>query len=616
MRPPARSSSFCRPASDHRRPSRDSSQTCGSPCDASVLTPLKPSRKRKRSLLLLSILWLGCLLTPLQAKDRWTELNIGPYVVDTRGDMSTARSVLTQVEQLRWVLGNLLESQDLKSVWPIRIILTQNSDTNPTIRTQFVSQNGEEAPQFVSQNGQYLLVCSPDEPLPLGEIAGILLDANTPRLPPEVEHGLRQLFSTIQSHGTHVTWGSAPARPDLAWARMQLFATKFEYSLSFHIFLASLRDGSTVTTAEQNAFAKPAKELEAEAAANLAAGHWDAVSVSGRPLDPKRDFGEHAVDPEVIDVYLAEADLSADPDAAEKAYKAAIATGVPANAALGYAGLAQLAKRRHQPYKPYLDDAISVGSRRASVYLEKADGLSGDQAAELLKKAALYNPRWAEPVYRQAQLAVKPADKVALLHNCTQLDPRRTDCWLQLAQLQSTMGDGPGAQGSWFRAEQSAPTDSQRDRIHTMRLASEEQRLNAVEAKRRQEQQAAEADEDRALRAEAARIHAAERRANRELAAESGAPVPANPATANQFTAKAKKLTGTLVAIGCSNSSSATLSVRDRRGETTKVLLGDKSQLDLSCGVQRPPLPISLTYSEHPDDQLGTAGQVVTLNLQ
>ena len=588
MRPPARSSSFCRPA-----------------CKPRVgFVPL----------LLLSLLWCVCLSAPLNAKDRWTELNIGPYFVDTSGDASTARSVLTQAEQLRWVLGNLLESQDLKSVWPIRILLTQNVEKNPTIRTQFVSQNGEEAPQFVSQNGQYLLICPPDEPLPLGEIAGILLDANTPRLPPEVEHGLRQLFSTIQSRGTHVTWGSAPARPDLGWARMQLFATKFEYSLSFHIFLASLRDGSTIRTAEQNAFAKPAKELEAEAAANLAAGHWDAVQVSGRPLDPKRDFGEHAIDPEVIDVYLAEADLAGDPEAAEKAYKAAIATGVPANAALGYTGLAQLAKRRHQPYKPYLDDAISVGSRSASVYLEKADGLSGDQAVELLKKAAIYNPRWAEPLYRQAQLAAKPADKVALLHNCTQLDPRRTDCWLELAHLQSTMGDGPGAQGAWFRAEQSAPTDSQRDHIHTMRLASEEQRLDAAEAKRRQEQQAAEADDDRALRAEAARIHAAERRANRELTAESGAPVPANPATAGQLTAK--KLTGTLVAIGCSNASSATLSVRDRRGQTTKVLLGDKSQLDLSCGVQRPPLPISLTYSEHPDDQLGTAGQVVTLNLQ
>jgi hypothetical protein len=563
---------------------------------------------------LLASFCLGCITAPLQAKDRWTELNIGPYFVDTDGDTNAARSALTQAEQLRWVLGNLLESQDLKTVWPIRILLTQNNGANPTLRSQFVSQNGEEAPQFVSQNGQYLLVCSPDEPLPLGEIAGILLDANTPRLPPEVEHGMRQLFSTLQARGTHVTWGGAPARPDLAWARMQLFAIKFEYSLSFHIFLAALRDGSTIRTAEQNAFAKPAQELEAEAAANLAAGHWDAVPVSGRPLDPKRDFGEHAVDPELIDVYLAEADTDAEPQAAEKAYRAAIATGVAANAAIGYAGLAQLARRTHQPDKPYLDDAISVGSRSASVYLERADGLSGDQAVELLKKAALYNPRWAEPLYRQAELASKPADRVALLHGCTQLDPRRTDCWVELAQLQSTQGDGSGSQGSWFRAEQSAPTGTDKERIQNLHRASEEQRLDAADAKRRQEQQAAEEDDDRALRAEAARIHAAERRANGELASESGAAVPSHPATANQFTTR--KLTGTLVAVGCSIGDSATLSVHDRRGQITKVILGDKSQLGLPCGVQRPPLPVSLTYSEHRDDQLGTDGEVVTLNRQ
>ncbi len=528
--------------------------------------------------------------------------------------MPAARSALTQAEQLRWVLGNLLESQDLKSVWPIRILLTKNSGTNQTLRSQFVSQNGEEAPQFVSQNGQYLLVCSPDEPLPLGEIAGILLDANTPRLPPEVEHGMRQLFSTVQARGTHVTWGGAPARPDLAWARMQLFATKFEYSLSFHIFLAALRDGSTIPTAEQNAFAKPAQALEAEAAANLAAGHWDAVPVSGRPLDPKRDFGEHAVDPELIDVYLAEADAAADPQSAEKAYKAAIATGVAANAAVGYAGLAQLA-RRQPPARQALSGRRHFGGQSQRLRLPgKSRGTIGRSGRGTAEEGALYNPRWAEPLYRQAQLASKPADREALLRGCTQLDPRRTDCWVELAQLQSAQGEGSASQGSWFRAELSAPTGADKDRIHNLHLASEEQRLDAAEAKRRQEQQAAEEDDDRALRAEAARIHAAERRANRELASESGAAVPSHPATADQFTTK--KLTGTLVAVGCSVGDSATLSVHDRRGQTTKVVLGDKSQLGLPCGVQRPPMPVSLTYSEHRDDQLGTDGEVVTLNRQ
>lgn len=517
------------------------------------------------------------------------------------------------MEQLRWVLGNLLESQDLKSVWPFRILLAKNEGTNPTFRSQFVSQNPEDATRFVLQNGQYLLVCSPTEPLPLGEVAGILLDANTPRLPPEVEHGLRQLFSTLHAQGTHVTWGGSPVHPDLAWARMQLFATKFEYSLSFHIFLASLRDGSTLRTAEQNAFGKPAQTLESEAAANLAAGHWDAVPVSGRPLDPKRDFGEHSVDAATVDIYLADAQLAADPQAAEKAYKAATATGNPADAALGYAGLAELAKRKHEPYKPHLEDAMQVGSRSAQVYLQEADGLSGDQAVELLKKAASLNPRWAEPIYRQAQIASKPADQEALLRKCTELDPRRTECWVKLAQLQSVDGHATAAQGSWLRAEQSAPTGPARDHIHQLRLGSEEQRLNAADAERRRQQEAAQEDDDRALRAEAARIHAAERRANRETASESNSSAAANAVPWNQLAAK--RLTGYIVAIGCTEPA-ATLSIRDRQGQTTKVLLGDRSKLGLSCGIQRPPMPVSLTYSEHPDNQLGTAGEVVSLKRQ
>lgn len=546
----------------------------------------------------------------MSARERWTELNIGPYFIDTEGDIPAARNSLTQLEQLRWVLGNLLESQDLKSVWPFRILLTKNEGTNPTFQSQFVSQNGEDTTRFVLQNGQYLLVASPNEALPLGEVAGILLDANTPRLPPEVERGIRELFSTLQAQGARVTWGSAPVHPDLAWARMQLFATKFEYSLSFHIFLASLRDGSTLSVAEQNAFGKPARTLEAEAAANLAAGHWESVPVSGRPLDPKRDFGEHSVDGSIMDVYFADAQLAADPEAARKAYNAAVQIGDPHAAALGYAGLAGLAKRQHKPYKPYLDDAMQVGSRSAPVYLEAANGLSGDQAVELLKKAALLNPRWAEPIYRQALITTKPAGREALLRQCTDLDPRKTECWVTLAQLQSEEGHATAAQGSWLRAEQSAPNNLERDRIHQLNTSSEEQRLNAAEAERRRQEQAAQEDDDRALRSEAARIHAAERRANRELANESSSPAPTQVVPWNRLATK--KLNGSIVVVGCVDPSS-TISVRDSQGKTINLTVQDRAHLGLFCGVQRPPIPVSVTYSEHPDTQSGTAGEVVSL---
>src|SRR5579884_1616808 len=192
------------------------------------------------------------------ARDKWTELNIGPFYVDTGGDIGAARNDLTQLEQVRWVLGGLLESPDLTSIWPIRLILTQNAKTNP---------NG-----FVFRLGQWVFVCPPEARLPLDQVARILLDDNTPRLPPNVEKGLPELFSTLEAHGARVTWGGPPAHPDLAWARMQLFATKFEYSLSFHVFLAALKTGTDLRAAERNAFGKDPDALEKEAAANLEIG--------------------------------------------------------------------------------------------------------------------------------------------------------------------------------------------------------------------------------------------------------------------------------------------------------------------------------------------------------
>lgn len=533
------------------------------------------------------------------AHDRWTELNIGPFYVDTDGDVGAAREMLTQLEQVRWVLGGLLESKDLPSVWPIRVIATNSAKTNPT-------------GQFVRQNSYYLLLTAPGSRLPLDEVAGILLDANTPRLPDEVESGLRQLFGTLQARGSRVTWGGAPAHPDLAWARMQLFATKFEYGSSFHIFFKALA-GSTLRAAEQNAFGKDSKLLEQEAQANLAAGSWQAVPVSGRPLDPKRDFGEHSVDSAMVGVYLADLQLSHDRDAAEAAYKSAVeAKG--AAAALGYEGLARIAELSHENPKPYLDNAIHAGSKDAWVYVASADGLEAAQALPLLKKAAQLNPLWAEPIYQQAQLAPDPAQKEALLKQAAQLAPRETKYWLELAQLQTSSGEATAAQGSWLRAEDSAPNAAERDRIHKLRLDSEQERLDAADDARRRDRESAHVADQRAQQAELDRIRAAEAKANRAADTEAGADKPVQAVPWDQVVAQ-KKLQGTLVRVDCLHTATR-LWVRDRAGNLVQLLIKDAAHPGLPCGPQQPPRKISLAYAADPDERFHTAGTVVSLQLQ
>jgi hypothetical protein len=519
--------------------------------------------------------------------------------VDTDLDASAAREDLTQLEQVRWVLGGLLESQDLHSVWPIRVLLTsQNEKTNPV--------------KFVWQNGQWLLVTSPKSPLPLGDAAGILLDANTPRLPPEVESGLRQLFSTLQAHGSRVSWGGAPAQPDLAWARMQLLATKFEYGSSFHIFLTALKNESSLRVAEQNAFGKDFNSLEQEAAANLAKGNWQAVAVSGRPLDPRRDLGEHSLDAAIAAVYLANARFSRDPKGAEGAYKSAVEAGGAA-APLGFEGLAQVAELEHLDPKPDLQNAMRAGSRSAPVYVAAAKGLPPEQALPLLNKAAQLNPLWGEPVFLRAQLAATPAEKESDLKKATQLDPRATQYWLELAHVQTANGEGVSAQGSWLHAENSAPTQADRDRLHQQRLDSQQEREDAAEIERTREREAPHLADQRAQQSEADRIRNAEQSANQALDSAAGDAPPSNVVPWSAVSAN-KKVRGVLVRVDCLRHA-ARLTVKTASG-TVALLLPDSNELKLSCGVLTAPRRVSIIYSAQADEEHNTSGTVTSLEIQ
>lgn len=532
-------------------------------------SPYRKRRNRPRFIPL--VLFLGFVFSfSLSAANRghWSELNIGPFYIDYQGDAGAAREDLNQLEQLRWVLGGLLESSDLRSLWPIRFLIRPSSEI--------------QAGEFVSQNGQYLFVWPAGTHPPLDQVAGILLDDNTPRLPAEVESGLRELFSTLEAHGSHVTWGSPPAHPDLAWARMQLFATRFEYTSSFHIFVMALKSGSSFRAAERNAFSKDPDALDREAAANLAAGHWEPVSVSGRPLDPKRDFGEHSLDDAAAEVYLADTRRAKDPKAAEAAYKAAVEAGGTA-AALGYERL------------NLFNDAIRAGSHAATAFVGAAQDLPPDKAVSLLKTAAQMNPQWAKPIYLQAELTQNPKDKEALLKKAATLDPRATAYWVELARFQTGQGESTAAQGTWSRAADSAATPDEREKIQQERDASEQARLDAAEEAARREREQAHLDDQRAQQAQDDRVKSAEARANAALEQQAGnakvdnavpwdATVPKKPPVS---------LSGRLVSVDCGDTVSLTILGAGQK--TFKLTLPEKPK-DLACGAQKPEPRIQLHY--------------------
>ena len=473
-------------------------------------------------------------------------MNIGPFYVVTDSDTAAARHAITQLEQIRWVLGGLLESQDLHSLWPFRLVLTDTPN-----------QANAGPGEFVLQNGQYVLVADTKAPLPLGQVAGMLLDANTPRLPPEVESGLRALFSTLEAHGSRVTWGGAPAHPDLAWARMQLLATKFEYRSSFHIFLSALKSGSSLRVAEQNAFGKDYNVLEKEAAANLAAGNWQPVPVSGRPLDPKRDLGQHSIEGD-------------------------------------------------------LESITQTGGNEAPSYVARAQNATPAEASALLKQAAQLNPMWGEPVYLQTQLASKPAEKEALLKKAAELDPRNTKYWLELAQVQTSNGHASAAQGSWLRAEDSAPTQAERERIHQQRLDSEQERLDAAERERQRERDAVHLADQKAQDTEAAGIRAAEQAANQSVDGIARDSEPSNVVSWDSLASK--KIRGMLTRVDCLHDG-ARLSVKSSTG-TLHLFLNDRTKLKLACGAQSPMRRVTVGYIARIDDARQTTGNVTSLEIQ
>jgi hypothetical protein len=557
--------------------------------------------RRRASIAVLVLLLVPAVST--LAKQNWTEINIGPFYVDTEGDAGAAREALTQLEQLRWMLGGLLENRDLSPVWPVHILVTASIPADGRIH---------------QVRDIYLVVLAPGARPPLDEFTKLLLRDTVPRLPDEVERALPMLFSTMSAKGPRVTWGGAPAHPDLDWARLQLFATGFEYQGQFRVFLTNLRNGSSLAIAARNAFAKPIGELDQEARARLSAGQTEAVTIGGRALDPKHDFGEHPLDPLLAAAYVADAQLDTNPEAARRNYTELVREG-GGPGAIGHEGLAELARRAEKNDHDELENAISLGSRSAAVYLKTAEDQSDEVAEDLLKKAERLNPRWAEPLIREAERAQTPAEKESLFEAATKLAPRSVEAWRGLAEAQAANSHYVAAHGSFLRAERASDNEAERAKIRARQTELEEGRLDAGERERRAQRAAEEADQARVQNAQMARIREAEKKANAGLDAASDAPA-AHPVPWWDEPA-ANTVKGDLVRVECIGTQ-AKLRIRTAGGEATTLMIRDATKVTMegtnntfTCGPQEPARPVTVSFAPHQDQRLKSDGDVVKVHF-
>lgn len=542
---------------------------------------------------------LALLLLPLAAfaDDRWLDIRSGPFQVLTNAGDRPGREVLNQLEQVRDTVGTALGKPDLTTLWPIRIL---------------VLKSGQPAPLTLTRD-TYTGALVANSPTPrelLRECVRILIDSNARRMPPGIESGMADFYSTAQVNGTRITLGQPPppAQRTLDWARMHLIGVDPAYFGKLRVLLYNLQHGADPEPAFRNAFSKTPAEIDKQAAAYLAAGNFQTVTIGGRPLDPRSDFTPQPAPPPLPQIALA--DLKPTP----AAYQALLLAAAPA---VAREGLAFLALREHhlEEARKEFAAATQAGSTSARCWLEFAR-LTRDKARPALEKAAALNPAWAEPHVLLAAIESNPSKKLQELKTAAQLEPRNAARWRALAEFNLAHNRYPEAAKAWTAAEAASVDDAERARIHEARLSIEQQRLDFEAAERKRQEAERQRDLQRVKDAAMAEIRAAEARANRGQP-----PPPPDRKIVNMFDGPAPsgKTRGRLTRIDCIGRLMR-LVIEADDGSSTRLLIRDLSKVivmgdvALTCGPQKTIRTVTVEYFPKPDPKLTTTGEVATID--
>jgi hypothetical protein len=229
------------------------------------------------------LLLLAFLCGPARCRaEDWVIIRSGPFEVATNQDRKQARMVMNHLEQFRHVFGQTLNSGELKTLWPVRIVAGKIT-TDLTL--------GEDA---------YSATIAKNDAVPAQwneALARAFLQESAARMPEAIERGLVAYFSTLQVDGIKVTGGAPPAKPDMDWARIHLLMTSEEYYGRIRSLLFNLQQGVAREAAFRNSLQKPEPVIEQEVAAWLAKGQFTTVRLNAKPIQLERDFYLRAWDP-------------------------------------------------------------------------------------------------------------------------------------------------------------------------------------------------------------------------------------------------------------------------------------------------------------------------------
>jgi hypothetical protein len=536
------------------------------------------------------------LAASLPAAD-WVYFRSGPVEVWTNGDDEPARRLLAHFDQVRWLLAKTLGRPEVTPLWPVRIMVAKPDKTSARYRTTSLRLSRDA----------YTAGLNSKDPIPAqwtADLLRALIRDDVKPLPSSYENGLVAAMSTMRVEMSRITAGEPPAAADQRnkdWARMHLLALDPNYSGRVRVFFAVLQQGAPVDSAARNAFDKSEAELEQLVDAYFAAGRFETFPISGKALNPERDYRSYPAHPARAELLLADLLSGAE---AQAAYRALLNTRPTAEAFEGAGMLAEAVAKESESARCWYRYA-----------LEEKD-LQKSRAA--LRKAMELNPRWAEPHARWAAGETDPVRRSIVYKKAAELDPRSTPYWIAVAEAQQDAKDFAAANQSWRMAERSASDPTERAAIERRRLEFEQNKLDLEAAERRRQAEEKRRELEELKQKALADIRAAEARAN------AGGKLDPSRKVVEWWDGPAGvPVAGKLERVDCLNGP-ARLVVRDAKGrltqykvnDPTKVAISGAGQLTLSCGPQRPARAVKLQFEARPDPVLATAGNVLTIEFQ
>jgi hypothetical protein len=510
---------------------------------------------------------IAMLAASASAETRWVEFRSDGFRLFSSAGNREARDTLVTLEQFRHALAKTLARTEL-GAGEAHVLFFRNARDAQAYLAGGTFQRGRE---------RMTLVLVQDAPLGSKfwqDYARWLIEANIDRMPAAVERGLLGLFSTLEIQKTRITLGKPvpPAERDMEWARVHMVAVSEEYYGKLPVMLNNLQKGVDEEPAFRNAFGKSPAEIDKLAAAYLKAGNFSTVPISGRAIDPERDYPERAVSAGFMDTTLA--DLL-----------------------------------REREMEAEYEALLSAAQKEPDAA----------KAAEQLTRASKIQPKRARPHVLLAQRESDPDKRIPRLKMAVSLERRDPRLWKLLAEAYQDAHLYPDAYKAWQGAEQASTTAEDRAKMRASRLDIERQRLDFEEAERKRIAEEKER-EIRKLKEQAiAELRAVEARANKNDKAadpnEKIVPWWDGPRAEGN-------VRGQLVQVDCLGRQ-ARLIIQAADGKTVKLMVRDPGQIAvvgareqaLGCGKQKP-RKISVDFHPRPDARLATAGDVATIEFQ